>query len=251
VLPPANLRDANLNADTVLDGIILGDGDLGFVSLAGVHWSGAGLAVVDYLPREGRRSSKRLTWITLGDERGARLPKQRDGAPKDAAIRLDEFEAAARANHQLAAALREQRLDDAADRFAYQAQVLRRTVLRRQGRWGTWAGSFVLDGISGYGYRPRRSLITYLAVLLAFAGLYLLAGNGLLTFGLPPSQYHSLPWYEALLLSVSCFHGRGFFQPLQSPGDPIAILASVEAIFGLFIEVSLIATFTQRFFNSR
>ena len=63
------------------------------------------------------------------------------------------------------------------------------------------------------------------------------------------SQYENLPWYEALILSVSSFHGRGFFQPLQTLGDPVAIIASVEAVFGLFIEVAFIATFTQRFFG--
>ena len=72
---------------------------------------------------------------------------------------------------------------------------------------------------------------------------------GLLAFGLPVSQFHDLPWYEAVILSVSSFHGRGFFQPVQSLGDPVAMLAALEAVFGLFIEVSFIATFTQRFFG--
>jgi hypothetical protein len=46
-------------------------------------------------------------------------------------------------------------------------------------------------------------------------------------------------------------HGRGFFQPVQSLGDPVAILAAGEAVIGLLIEISFIATFTQRFFGSR
>jgi hypothetical protein len=139
-------------------------------------------------------------------------------------------------------------LNEDADRFAYQAQVLQREVLRRHGRLGAWIGSWLLDRVAGHGYKPGRTLVAYLVTVLGFAALLLLAGNGLLTFGLPPSQYTSLPWYEALILSVSSFHGRGFFQPLNSPGDPVAILAAIEAIFGLFIEVSFIATFTQRFF---
>jgi hypothetical protein len=53
----------------------------------------------------------------------------------------------------------------------------------------------------------------------------------------------------ALVLSVSSFHGRGFFQPVQSLGDPGAIIAAIEAVFGLLIEISFIATFTQRFFG--
>ena len=46
-------------------------------------------------------------------------------------------------------------------------------------------------------------------------------------------------------------HGRGFFQPLQSLGDPIAALAAIEAVIGLLIEISFIATFTQRFFGAK
>jgi hypothetical protein len=51
------------------------------------------------------------------------------------------------------------------------------------------------------------------------------------------------------VLSVSAFHSRGFFQPVQSLGDLVAILAAVEAIIGLLIQISFLATFTQRFFG--
>jgi hypothetical protein len=49
---------------------------------------------------------------------------------------------------------------------------------------------------------------------------------------------------------VSACHGRGFFQPLESLGDPVAALAALEAVIGLFIEISFIATFTQRYFGA-
>jgi len=55
------------------------------------------------------------------------------------------------------------------------------------------------------------------------------------------------PGYEALVLSICSFHGRGFFQAVQSLGDPVVILAAVEAVLGLLIEISFIATFTKRF----
>jgi hypothetical protein len=42
-------------------------------------------------------------------------------------------------------------------------------------------------------------------------------------------------------VSVSSFHGRGFFQPVQSLGDPVAILAAAEAVLVLFIAISFIA----------
>jgi len=59
----------------------------------------------------------------------------------------------------------------------------------------------------------------------------------------------SLERQEALVLSVSSFHGRGFFSQEISLGDTYARLAAVEAVIGLMIEISLIATFTQRFFG--
>jgi hypothetical protein len=64
---------------------------------------------------------------------------------------------------------------------------------------------------------------------------------------LPPSHVQPLAWYEGLILSVSSFHGRGF-QPFQNLNDPVAALAGIQAVLGLVIEVSFIATFTQRFF---
>jgi hypothetical protein len=55
---------------------------------------------------------------------------------------------------------------------------------------------------------------------------------------------------------VTSFHGCGFF-PGGSPGhsltldDPVTVLAAGEAIIGLLIEISFIATFTQRFFGAK
>ena len=60
----------------------------------------------------------------------------------------------------------------------------------------------------------------------------------------------------ALVFSVTSFHGRGFF-PGGSPGhsitldDPLTVLAASEAIVGLLIEISFIATFTQRYFGAK
>jgi hypothetical protein len=124
-----------------------------------------------------------------------------------------------------------------------------------------YIGSLFLDVVSGYGYRTLRSLYTYISVIAVFALLYWCVTNGVsLTFGWftniitalgmsppPPSTEH-LQGYEAVVVSMTSFHGRGFFQPVQSPGDKVAILAAIEAFFGLLLEIVLIATFTQRFF---
>ena len=78
----------------------------------------------------------------------------------------------------------------------------------------------------------------------------MVGGFALAYFAFGPSSATHLTWYEALVLSVSSFHGRGFL-PFPNLGDPVTILAALEAVFGLLIEISFIATFTQRFFNSR
>jgi hypothetical protein len=130
-------------------------------------------------------------------------------------------------------------MNEVADRYAYRAQMLQRQVLRRQHRFGRYFGSLLLDLISGYGYRPVRSFIAYALVILGFAALYLLNSQLVTTH---------LAWNEALVLSVSSFHGRGFFSPSIGLGDSYAELAAVEAFVGLFIEITFIATFTQRFF---
>jgi hypothetical protein len=186
---------------------------------------------------------------TLGDEQTAHTSKDANGKPKTREARLGEYKAAVRANRILAVALRNQGMNEDADRFAYRAQLLQQQVLQRQRKFGGYVFSHILDGLAGYGYKPVRGLIAYLVVILGFAAAYSLATHGIFTFGLAPSSIKPLQWYEALVLSISSFHGRGFFQPVQSLGDPVAIIAAAEAIVGLLIEISFIATFTQRFFG--
>jgi Pentapeptide repeats (8 copies) len=239
LLPPADLRYAFLDTSTTLVEVTLGDGDLGFVALADVRWGGANLAVVPWARIPGQPPRKRLTWVMLGDEREAREAKDSEGQKKDAATRLSEFEAAVRANRQLAVVLRDQGVNDDADRFAYQAQVLQRTVLWRQGRYGAAFFSWVLDRIAGHGYKPGRTVLWYLAVIAAFALTYYLLG---------PGEGHAFSPQGALVFSVTSFHGRGFFPGSLSLEDLVTQLAAIQAVFGLFIEVSFIATFTQRFF---
>ncbi|MGO8946252.1 MAG: hypothetical protein ACLQUY_01030 [Ktedonobacterales bacterium] len=121
-------------------------------------------------------------------------------------------------------------MNEDADRFAYRAQLLQQEVLRQQRKFGGYVFSRLLDGLAGYGYKPVRGLIAYIIVILGFAFAYGLATHGVLTFGLPRSSIEPLQWYEALVLSISSFHGRGFFQPVQSLGDPVAIIAAAEAV---------------------
>lgn len=252
-LERANLRGAWLDSKTVLS-------DATFdrrTRLGDIQWSVVGAV-----------NLTRITWAavpTLGDEHGVNLRSP-----------VAAHEAAVRAYRQLAAQLRAQGMSEAADGFAARAQVRQRKLLfrlmledwRRPWRLPVdllrWLFSWFLALLAGYGYHPGRSVFWYLATITGFAYAYFqvthglplvpplgpLAPDGLLRFGASSSIPQLAP-NEALILSVSSFYGRGFFQPLKSLGDPVAGLAAIEAVIGLLIEISFIATFTQRFFGSR
>jgi hypothetical protein len=212
----ANIRKAWLDSKTMLRDASLD----GRTRLGDVQWSGVGTV-----------NLTQINWEkvpALGDEHGVGL-----SAP------ASDHQAVVRAYRQLASQLRSQGLTEVADRFAYRANLRQRGLYLRRLNLPQYLGSLLLDLISGYGYRPARSLITYILVILAFAGAYLLNAQ----FAAP-----HLTWDEALVLSISSFHGRGFFTTGISLSDTLARLAAGEAIMGLLIEITFIATFTQRFF---
>ena len=254
-LDGTDLRNAFVDSATTLEGIMLGDEQSGFVFLADVHWGDVNLAVVNW------RGVK-----PLGDESRARYRELHWGAgtAREKGRRLKEYHAAVRADRQLANAMRAQGMNEEAIPFAYRAQLLQRKVYWRQMLWGQvesietdtpqmglrqsardlWRrvrrfGSYVfswfLDILAGYGYKPGRSLLIYILMIAGFATCYSIFGH--------------LPPMEAVIFSITSFHGRGFFPGTFSLGSPITALAALEAVVGLFIEISFIATFTQRFFG--
>jgi len=234
-LKKTNFCDAFLEGARLNDVLLSDEKGVGPL-VADAHWDAVNLAVV-------RWSQIHL----LGDEYEA-WQKTRDGQMKDNATQLDEHERAVRANRQLAIALQSQGLNEVAARFSYRAQVLQRRVywfemfqqrvkLRQRGQaLGAWLFSWFLFLLAGYGYKPGRSFLVYLLVIVGFTALYL---------GLDGQ----LAWYEAIVVSMTAFHGRGFSPSTFSPGDPLSIASAFEAFVGLIIEVTFIATLTQRFFN--
>ncbi len=226
-LQGANLRETRLQGASLsraeLDGVHLNEATLsdekyGPAWLADVRWGEVNLAVVNWTPVK-----------MLGEEHRAHLSKV-----------VDDYRVAVRANRQLAVILRDQGLNEEADRFAYRGQVLQRQVWRRQHRYLNYLCSWFLWLLAGHGYRPLRSVLWYLVIILGFALAYY-------TFG------HLSLWPpDAFVYSLTSFHGRGFFPGLEgkhSLHDPLIMLAAFEAVIGLFIEISFIATFTQRFFG--
>jgi hypothetical protein len=223
-LEGADLRVAYFDSETRLGKVTLISKQHGSISIADVCWGSVNLAVVDWAPLK-----------ILGDEQEARQAVWKGGRWKSGDTRLNDYRSAVRANRQLAVALREQGLNEEADHFAYRAQCLQRVVWRRQRRWLKFVFSWFLYLLAGYGYRPLRSIAAYVLLILGFAVAFYAFGH--------------LAWYEALVVSLTAFHGRGFFSQQYQPGDPQSIIAAFEAVVGLVIEVSFIATFTQRFFG--
>ena len=224
-LDGADLTRAFLNGATRLRKVTLGNKQQGVVSVAGVHWNDADLSVVDWTQVR-----------VLGDETEAHQPTTGQGKKKTGGQRLEEYQITVQAYRRLALALQAQGLTEQGTRFAYRAQKLERVVFRRQGRVFSYLFSWFLYLLAGYGYKPARSFLAYLLIIGTFTIIYSALGP-------------HLSWNEALVISMTAFHGRGFFPGTFSPGDPLALASAMEAFVGLIIEVTLIATLTQRFFG--
>jgi len=235
----ANLGGAFLDKTDLYRAIISDEKHIG-PSLLDIHWGDANLFVMKW-----------SEVAMLGDEYEAQQ-KSRHGKLKDKAARLEGYEVAVRANRQIAVVLQAQGLNEDAARFAYRAQVLQRVVLRLQAfhpqvslwqgvqRLSSYVFSLFLDVLAGYGYQPEKTTFWYLFVIACFTTAYAFFGH------LPPVP-------DALVFSFMSFHGRGFFPSLSNETNlhnPLVILAAAEAVIGLFIEISFIATFTKRFFGS-
>jgi uncharacterized protein YjbI with pentapeptide repeats len=223
----AQFRLAILSASTRLDEMLLGD-NKGYASFIDVSWNGVNLTAIQW-------SDMKMT----SSEQKARQGKTNEGKKKTKATRMYEYGEALRENRQLATILQSQGLNEDASRFAYRAQRCQRIVLRYRKKFGQYLFSLFLDLLAGYGYRPGRSVLWYLLTIFTFALTYFALG-----------QLPFLP--DAFVFSLTSFHGRGFFPGLGSAAslhNPLVVIAAFEAVIGLVIEISFIATFTQRYFG--
>ncbi len=217
-LEGASLDGVFFDRSTILEAIELSNHEHAPASLCDIHWGDVNVAAVGW-----------STISILGDEHEAKEGKN-----------SYQYERAARAYRQLSIVLRNQGIIEHAARFAYRAQLMQRTVFRLEGKRGQYLFSHFLDLLSGYGYRPMRCFIAYLLVILTFATTYFIIGH---TVGPVLSPLGSF------IFSMTSFHGRGFFPGGITLDDPLTVIAALEAFIGLLIEVTFIATLTQRLFG--
>ncbi len=217
-LARAYLKAAFFDSATKLDEISLNNNEYDTAFLCDIHWGDVNVAVVDW-----------STISILGEENEAREDKSR--------VR---YERAVRAYRQLSVVLRNQGLSEHAARFAFRAQRMQRKVFWYQRKFGQFLFSGFLNLLAGYGYRFWRSFIAYLLVIFIFAITYFIIGH---------TVWPVLSPLGSFVFSVTSFHGRGFFPGGIALDDPLTVVAALEAFIGLLIEVTFIATLTQRLFG--
>ena len=227
-LSGANLQGAFFDDMTRLNGSTISDKVHGAIALADVHWGDVNIAVVNW-----------TTISILGDEVETKKSRAKYGRIKSPHERFDEYQSAVRAYRQLSVVLRNQGLNEDAARLTYQAQLMQRKVFKYQRKRGQYLFSLFLDLLSGYGYKPSRCFIAYLIVILSFALTFFIIGH---------KAGPILSPIGSVVFSMTSFHGRGFFPGGIKLDDPLTVVAALEAFIGLLIEVTFIATLTQRLF---
>jgi uncharacterized protein YjbI with pentapeptide repeats len=220
-LEGAGLDYAFFDGKTNLEGVTFSSAEHGNPTLVDIHWGDVNVGAVDW-----------SIVSILGDESYADQNQRESSTNKN----FEHYQTASRAYRQLSVVLRNQGLNEDAARFAYRANLMQRKVFWYQHKIWQYLGSLFLDVLSGHGYRAGRCFIVYALVISIFATIYHSLGN-------------QTAWNESIVISMTAFHGRGFFPEQFKPSDPQAMVAAIEAFLGLLIEVTFIATLTQRFFG--
>jgi hypothetical protein len=167
--------------------------------------------------------------------------------------RLYYVRQSANAYFQVAGTLREQSLDRQAENFERKARHLQRKIARRTNQSGDWFVNLASWILAGYGFSLRRCVFWYLLFVLGFTIIYYWVNEGLIADVVMRdlvSGNWGIDWESATLAfneSVAIFHGRG--QALSGPPlfGALGFLPAIEAILGLVIEATFIATFVRRF----
>ena len=113
----------------------------------------------------------------LGDERRAREGVDANGKQKDTETRLNDYEKQCERIASLRWHCAIKGLTENSVHFSYRAQQLARSALYLQGKTGAFIFSFFLDLLAGYGYKPARSAIAYLCVIVLFTLAYYFLGQ--------------------------------------------------------------------------
>jgi len=249
-LSGANLRGADLRGAAFdkatrlngarLDGATIDQGFIENATIGAVEWG-------QVAALGGERLADRRHKYTASPAGG----RDQRGRRKRAAERTFEYRAAARAYRALSIALRAQALNASAARFRYRALVMARKaqfheaaavlasrrLLSAPRAFARWLLSYLLGAVTGYGEYLGRLVATYLLVIGVFtATLFAVAG---LSFTWENAR-------DALVFSLTAFHGRGSPPPGLAPSDALSALTGVEGVVGLVIEGLLVGVIVNK-----
>jgi uncharacterized protein YjbI with pentapeptide repeats len=216
---------------TMLTGTTFKDADITNIRLKGAFIDGPTLLTNPYFAQLERNGAPYLSDDVLLRKRSSRIDYQRS----------------ARAYRKTANELRTEGLLALASYYRLRGERIETRGFLVQRKLLSWIGALILDLVSGYGERPNRAFLSYAAVILTFAGCNYWVTNYLSGSATTLSK---LTWDESLVLSITSFHGRGFFPGYLQLSDWIARIGAVEAIIGLLIELVFLAAFSRRFLGN-
>ncbi len=217
-----NLARALMDIKTVLDKIEFDEK----TKFLGVRWNNVSLNDIDWLQTSH-----------IGDEPTKEIIIQEKMAVKRAKYYRD----AAGAYHGLVVALNDQGLSIPASNYRLREKDMEKEALWEEHKFCGWLFNIFLGGVAGHGEKPGRTVTWYLGIIAVFSVIYWMLTN------LVHGSVKALSPLEAVILSLTCFHGRGFFTNTITIGDPVTTFAAIEAVLGLFIELVFIATFSKKF----
>jgi uncharacterized protein YjbI with pentapeptide repeats len=202
--------------------------------------------VVKQFQKEQRWWNKLRSWLAgvlnprSRQDREGQINRQTDREVRETTrkVKGDRFAIAARANRQLAVALREQGIVETADYYSFRANRARQRELWSRGRYLRWGGLAALKVLAGYGYRPRNIAFAYGITIAAFMLVYITAGS-------PAHPY--IPVWQAFVYSITAFHGRGVGLKQLTPFGEVA--SACEAVIGLVLEATFVVVVVQRMFG--
>ncbi len=250
-LAGADLRYASLNIMTrlggaILSGVRLDQAIIDSTDLSMVDWRLVRVLGDELEAKKGREVSNLYDEFDfdLFVAPGATSTQKRivEYISKSRGTRATGYAAATRAYRMLSTTLQNQGLGRDGDEYALRAQVMQRKQLLYRRRWGAYLTSAFVALTCGYGYRLRRIIGIYVAVVIFCAVLYSFLGAFNL-FGA-----HALRIDQALQISLNAIHGRVFFSgfPLDTSQS---WLATAESVSGIVIEGVFVAALIQKLFS--
>lgn len=136
---------------------------------------------------------------------------------------------------------REEGMYDTSGEYYYRERVMERACNRENREWGKWFLNHLLEEVAGYGERPGRVVMCWVAIILLSAAIYLgfegiMVGNDI---GYVPNPR------EALYFSGVTFTTLGFGDLAPKPGV-FQLFAFGEALLGAIFMAMFIFVFARK-----